>query len=52
MHGEVSPIKVVDDTCIVRCHSSIAPRCLYKDVLPPLAMTYHPSPIHTHSRAR
>jgi hypothetical protein len=28
------PIKVVDDTCMVRCHSSIAPRCLYKDVPP------------------
>jgi hypothetical protein len=26
---------------MVRCHSSIAPRCLYKDV-PPIAMTYHP----------
>jgi hypothetical protein len=28
---------------MMRCHSSMAPRCLYKDV-PPLAMTYHPTP--------
>jgi hypothetical protein len=37
------PIKVVDDTCMVRCHSSITPRCLYKDVPP----SFHDIPSHS-----